>query len=56
MNTATQTPAQQQTEIARQQIAALTEWLNNREANGKVDSEYLKTINRQLADIIEPLN
>lgn len=56
MSTTIQTPAQQQTQCAREQLAAITNWLNQREATGSVDSEYLKTINRQLADILETLS
>lgn len=55
MSTTIQTPAQQQTQRAREQLTAITDWLNKREATGSVDSEYLKTINRQLADILETL-
>ena len=40
----------------RKQLAAINDWLNKRVAAGAIDSEYLKTINRQLADIIETLS
>lgn len=56
MSTIIQTPAHQQTQRAREQLTAITDWLNKREATGSVDSEYLKTINRQLSDILETLS
>ena len=45
-----------QTQRVRKQLAAINDWLNKRVATGAIDSEYLKTINRQLADIIETLS
>ena len=45
-----------QTQRARKQLTAINDWLNKRVATGAIDVEYLKTINRQLADIIEQLS
>ena len=45
-----------QTQSIRKQLKVINDWLNKREATGAIDREYLKTINRQLADIIEQLS